>query len=89
MSLSITTRGLNFKTTIFEQREGKSTIRLKKHFVRLPWPKAPQFTFHTSTDSKKNISALQKRIIAQMLDLCYVTIIPVDRKGKEETSLHD
>ena len=89
--LCLTTRGLNFKTTgaIFEQREGKSTIKLKKYFVCLPWPKAPLISFHTSTDSKKNTSALLKRIIAQMLDLCYVIIIPVDRKGNEETSLHD
>ena len=87
----LTTRSLNFKTkgAIFEEREGKSTIKLKKHSVCLPWPKVPLISFHTSTDSKKNTSALQKRIIAQMLDLCYVIIIPVDRKGNEETSLHD
>ena len=89
MCYFITTRGLHFKTTTFKQREGKSRFKPNKSFVRLPWPKAPLFTFHTSTDSKKNTSALQKRIIAQMLDLCYVIIIPVDRKGNEETSLHD
>ena len=82
--LCLTTRGLNFKTTTFEQREEKSTIKLKKHFVCLPWPKAPLITFHTSTDSKKNTSALLKCIIAQMLDLCYVIIIPVDRKGTKK-----
>ena len=85
----ITTKGLNFKTTAFEQRRRKLTIKLYKRFIRLPFPKTPPFSFHTSTDSKKNTSTLQKRIIAQMLDLCYVIIIPVDRKGNEETSLHD
>ena len=85
----ITTRGLNFKTTTFEQHKRKSKFKLNKRFVCLPWPKTPLFTFHTSTDSKKNTSALQKHIIAQMLDPCYVTIIPIDRKGNEETSLHD
>ena len=67
----------------------KVGYQLKKHFVCLPWPKVPLISFHTSTDSKKNTSALQKGIIAQMFDLCYVIIIPVDRKGNEETSLHD
>ena len=87
--VSVTTKGLNFKTTAFEQRRRKSTIKLNKRFVRLPWPKTPLFSFHTSTNSKKNTSALKKRIIVQMLDLCYVTIIPIDRKGNEETSLQD